>query len=318
MTMIYVPHRELWKPDPIEIPYRVRGMYRLRVRGPDRKVRKDTGWFPNLITNQGLDWLYTNGGYFNNFMVGTANTAPANTDTTLAAQIAFIGLSNPQSPSNGNSGTPPYYGYINLFGEFPQGAAAGNLQEIGLGPSSTGVFSRALIVNNVGVPTTLTVLANEFLDVSYQLQLYVPTVDVTGSVTVAGTVCNYTLRAADAAGGSWNQGNFNNYPGLFGMANVTLYSDVALPAITGVPSGVSQGGASSIAHGSYTAGQYYIDATASFGLGAGNGGLNNLALCHFGRVGNMGACSCLFGATIPKTSSQLMTLSFRQTWGRYP
>lgn len=317
MTMIYVPHRKLWKPDPIELPFKVRGKFRLQTFGPDRKLRKDTGWFPNLIVNHGLDALVANANYLEYCAVGTGNSTPINTDTTLDAQIAYTGSNGGTGPNN--SGASPYYGYCNVTYQFAQGAAAGNLQEVGiLANSSTACFSRALILNNVGAPTTLTVLSNEFLTVSYTLELYVPTVDVSGTVVVAGTTCNYTLRAAQAAT-QWNLAG-NAGQDVFGMKSMALYADTTLQPITGAlltPNASST--QDSIAQGTYTAGQYYLDGTATFGLGKGNSGNNNSAMIGFGQTyGQMGSVQCIFGATIPKTSSQIMTLTFRQTWGRYP
>lgn len=63
------------------------------------KITKDTGFFPNLITNQGLDFI---GNPVNGNMsfgvpdftpccsVGTGNNTPAFTDTTLQAWLAGI------------------------------------------------------------------------------------------------------------------------------------------------------------------------------------------------------------------------------------
>lgn len=319
MSLIILPRRKIIEPAPIAFVHKLRGMYRLRVRKADGRIRHDTGWFPNLITNQGLDYLYTNNQYLANCLVGTGNSAPANTDTTLNSQIAWVANNNGSAPPNGYSGSPPYYTYLNMSYEFGQGAAAGNLQEIGIGPDTSHCFSRALILNGVGSPTTLTILASEYLLVSYQLQLHSPTVDVTGSVTVSGTVCNYTLRASNV-NTSWSMGGSNSYPDNMGIRNMQIYSDTTLQPVTGGPVGTFQGQANNgYVNGSYTTGQYYIDGTANFALTDCNLGSNNCALVTWGpRAGGFGQCQCIFGATIPKTSSQIMSLTFRQTWGRYP
>jgi hypothetical protein len=314
--IILPPERRVIVP-PIELKYRVRGMFRLKVRRADGSLRKDTGWFPNLITNQGLDFLFTNTGYLGSCFVGTGNTTPAFTDTQLVAQVGGPGGgTGGQSPNNGNSGTPPYFGFLNMSYAFAQGAAAGNLQEIGIGNGSTQLFSRALILNSSGVPTTLTILSNEFLDVGYQLQLFVPTSDVTGSVTVSGTVCNYTMRAANAAGLQWGNGLFGNYPDGMGNARPFIFNDTSLQPITGALVGAAQGSPSTSVNGSYTTGQFFVDTTSTYDFTQCNGGANNSAMLAFGRVGSMGSAQIIFGATIPKTSSQVMTLTFRQSWAR--
>ena len=324
MSLIHIPWRDkkIIVDEPIILPYRVRGLYRCRVYGPDRDLRKDTGWFPNLITNQGLDYIGTTFLYLSYCAVGTGNGAPAFTDTVLNAQIASQFNAGGSSPNNGNGGSNPnFYGYLNMFYNFGQGAAAGNLQEIGIGiDTTTHLFSRALILNNVGAPTTLTVLANEYLSVSYQLQLYNATTDVSGSVNVSGTVCPYTLRAANCGSSSWTMGGFNAYPERAGLRRCTVYNDTVLQPITSGPIGASQGfNDNGWALGGYTPGNYYIDSTANFSFSQCNGGANNSALCTFGQNDQgFGSCQIIFGATIPKTASQIMTLTFRQTWGRYP
>jgi hypothetical protein len=296
--------------EPLDFKFRVRGLYRCEVRGPDGRLRKDTGWFSNLITNQGLDFLYQQRTPPAQCAVGTGNSTPANTDTQLNAQIAATSVA---STAIGNGGTTPnFYGFTTYTYQFGQGAAAGNLQEIGVGLPATPVslFSRALILNGSGSPTTLTILADEFLTVTYQLQLYNPTSDVTGSVTVSGTVCNFTLRAANANSSSW-------YGDQMGMDTMTLYSDTSLQPITGALVGTQQGGANSITYGSYSPGQYYIDSNAQWPLTSANGGANNSAMCTFGQATQRaGACQIIFGATIPKNNTQLLNLTMRQSWGR--
>lgn len=321
--MIILPARRklLVAEEPILLPYHVRGMFRCRVRRPDDRVRVDTGWFPNLIVNQGLDMMLAAGGqdYTAYCAVGTGNSTPANTDTQLNSLVASVYDNHPYAPpAVGNGGTSPnFYGYITNEYQFGQGAAAGNLQEIGVGPSGTSLFSRALILNNVGSPTTLTVLSDEYLSVSYTVQLYNPITDVTGSVNVSGTVCNYTLRAANCNGPAWQMGSAGSWPEGFGLNGVTLYNDTVLQPITGALVGTAQGTADSIALGTYTAGQRYLDGTATFQLSNANGGQNNSAMLTFGATLNrMGAAQIIFGTTIPKTSSQIMTLTFRQSWNR--
>ena len=47
--------------------------------------------------------------------------------------------------------------------------------------------------------------------------------------------------------------------------------------------------------------------------------LNSNVPIDFGNpFGGMGAAQIIFGTTIPKTGTQVMTLTFRQTWARYP
>jgi hypothetical protein len=63
------------------------GEYRLVIKRNGEEI--DTGWFKNLILNQGLDQLGTDGNVLVGYArVGTGTTAPAVTDTVLQAQVA--------------------------------------------------------------------------------------------------------------------------------------------------------------------------------------------------------------------------------------
>jgi len=168
------------------------GEYRL-VASTDpegKEVTKDTGWFGNLITDAGVERIglvNLNGQHdvrdsiLRAVRVGSGSTTPTFTDTSLDLEIASISL-------DGNGYGPPYissdgsnytdgYMHMTVVRQFGEGAAAGNLSEIGLGDADN-LFSRALILDEFGSPTTITVLANEYLTVYYTLRVYIPQTDV--------------------------------------------------------------------------------------------------------------------------------------------
>ncbi len=93
------------------------------------------------------------GDYMSTCMVGSGNAAPAETDTALQARAS---TSNINVQSN-NSNVSPRYGWRRRTFRFAAGAAAGNLSEVGVGWTTTAVFSRALILDGSGNPTTITV-----------------------------------------------------------------------------------------------------------------------------------------------------------------
>jgi hypothetical protein len=84
---------------------------------------------------------------------------------------------------------------------------AANLSEAGVGWGTSGstLISRALIIDPITqLPTTVTPLADELLDVTYELRYYPPLVDVTSpQVTLNGVVYNTITRAASVTGGRW-------------------------------------------------------------------------------------------------------------------
>src|SRR5690606_12895632 len=177
-TKILEPKRELI------LPVGVRGRYRLTVRGGDMRVRRESPWIDNLITNIGLDSL-ASGTSSRTCVVGTGNTAPNAADTALASQVASTTTTVTSSIQTDNNS--PYGMTATVVKRFAQGAAAGNLAEVGIGSAANALFSRALIVDEEGNPTTLSVQSDEVLDVTYQLIAYPPLSDVEDTVAITGS-----------------------------------------------------------------------------------------------------------------------------------
>lgn len=165
------------------------GHYRLRVEGPEGQSREDTGWFKNVITDEGLNAYATETWWLAVCVVGAGNSTPSASDTSLDSFIANSGRgSNTETESQ--SDTPPYYAYIRRKYTFPAGAAAGNVSEVGISwnGSSTGgdLTSRALILDENEQETTITVLSDEILIVEYEARIYPDFNDNIHSVTDSG------------------------------------------------------------------------------------------------------------------------------------
>src|SRR5574340_1768735 len=88
---------------------RVAGRLRVLVLDSAGNLKTDTGWFPNLITNTGLDTFGSApanypGSYYvgpNLCTVGTGNTTPAYTDTALVSPVAHT--TTPLQPPIGSA-----------------------------------------------------------------------------------------------------------------------------------------------------------------------------------------------------------------------
>lgn len=294
------------------------GRYKLAaVNAETGEVREETPWFDNLITDAGLEHIGANGvGTY--CMVGSGSAAPAVTDTTLAARVAAT--SGVQTASDVVATAAPWYVAQRRVYRFAVGVAAGNLTEVGIGWSTTAVFSRTLIKDGGGNPTTLTVLPSEFLDVTYEFRLYCPENDTPLSVTIGGTGYSGVIRAAYATNmGDWSPGHVLGN----GMGSVThdpvllAYSGATLGAQTSAPTGASSSsstGTSNFTLAAYVPGSKKRTITCTAGLNELNlaGGINALLFQPL----RAGTFQMSFSPPIPKTSSQTLSLTFELSWGR--
>lgn len=292
---------------------RIAGFYKIEaVDKFSGKRRVLADWFPNLITTNGANLLGANNGYFTTCCVGSGNTPPALTDTALQTLVGSTASTN--SSSQSSSGGTPWYGARTIQYNFPAGTATGNLTEVGVGVTTTNLFSRALILDGGGAPTTITVLASEALYVTYQVNQYAPTADSSGNVTIASVVYAYVIRAANAnSATAWGIANADA-PGITGTSGAQV-SNGSLGTVTGQPSGTLSP-ASSVANNSYSTGSFQLSGTATWGLTSGNvsGGIS-AALFGFGaQFGTRGQFQMSFSPVIPKDGSHILTLTVVNSW----
>lgn len=316
---IIEPRRE------IALSPRLAGLWRLRVRRPDGRVRHDTGWFHNLITDVGLNLIGTSQSWVQQCAVGSGNAAPAFTDTVLNAPIAQTG--NRIDTTSGSNQGADRYAYARATFRFNAGTATGNLAEIGIftGVGNDQLFSRALILDGGGSPTTITVLADEVLDATYEVRSYPPLADLVTTMTVNSTEHDVVLRTAQV--GNWDvRGGGLGVPigwaaGVSAGAQVYPSTSV-LGAVTGSPSGTA-GGATGSANFSYGSGSYFRDFQYSWDLTvAPSGGVAAVQVsCGSQSSGSGEGQSGMYfqlsvDPVIPKTGSNNLVLNFRQSWAR--
>lgn len=295
--------------------------------------------FDNIILNAGLNYAAGGGtGTISYCQVGTGNTAASATDTALVSRIAGTNTLPSDTMGSGTyvAGSPPYIEGRRTY-RFAVGAAAGNLAEVGVGWATSGsLWSRALIVDAGGSPTTITILSDEQLDVVYTLRVYPPSADITGSVTLAGLAYGYTLRASSISGSAWARSpsslldgfvsNFNNNSTKF-----LAYSG-AIGAVTSTPSGTSASANTSCITASYVnnsyqrAVEYKADLTDA-NLAAGIKSIQ-FYMMIYNNVNQFGyyqaefvapASIATYGTNIPKDATKVLKLTLMFTLARrYP
>ncbi len=281
--------------------------------------------FDNLVTNQGLDLIgVTNNpliGLQGGVAVGTGNTAPAATDTTLVAGIGFTTTQSNQTSSN--TPTAPYASNNIITWTFAVGGVVGNIAEIGMlcqnsiGSYTAGspVSTRALIQVG-GSPGTITLLSTDQLIVTYTLSATL-TSNVTGSFTITtdgvGTSFNYTIAPIALPSG----------PGNFYTGQAWNQLTYTLGNLAGVSSGPSNESAlqsttatcnpthtfTSASASTYVTGSFNRQFT--FVLGT-NNAISGMQLFYFG-MSYMGF-QMLLNNPINFLSTQTLSITMQFTW----
>lgn len=286
------------------------GRYTMEAVNVETGVKRLLAEFDNLVTDIGLNQLGF-GGVNPYCRVGSGSTAPANTDTTLVSQIGATGSTTANAA--GYSSTAPWYSWNRDTYRFAAGVAAGNVSEVGIGWNTTGptLFSRALVKDAEGNPTTITVLSDEYLDVTYECRLYSPTEDTSFPIVVSGVTYNVTGRVA-AANSGWSAQNAVRYGFVYPYApsNLGLYTG-SIGSITSGPGGSNTGSVQGN-YDAYSANSLKRTGKFVFDLGVGNGSNKSMYLSNIN-----GQFQFELDTPIVKTSDKILTLGFEYSWARH-
>jgi hypothetical protein len=301
--------------------------------GKEVSKRVVADWFPNLITNQGLDYLVDDNEVFTNILpattwafvycsVGTGNTTPAFTDTSLANFLVHTTTRLSTVGDVVTSGSPYYKSWVTTF-RFAEGDAAGNLAEVGVGWASNTLFSRALILDGVGSPTTITILSDEVLDVEYEYRVYPKETDVTGTVVFTGNIggtYDYTIRAAHVDE-KIPETTFDGFlpfemTRTSNISSGTRFERVyegSIGTILTSPSGTYDDVIPMTSFGTYTPGSFSLDITLTVPLTKGNLGAGIKSMLFFISTQYY---QIEFDTAIPKTDTDVIAITFTLDWGR--
>ncbi|WP_444919126.1 hypothetical protein [Microbulbifer sp. JMSA003] len=298
----------------IDIPVGFGGRFRVEkiCRNGERVIAAD--WHKNLITDNGLNKLATSTLEFIRYcQVGSGTATPAEGDTQLAGFIAsaiYTGSSDGRSTTPGNRYEWKRYTY-----QFDEGAVVGNISELGISPDNSGnLFSRALVKDSNGNPTTISVLADEILVVTYELRLYKPEGDFVGS----SNGYNYTARIAKCDSNyDWSlyTAKISFFTGSSGNNHLKVYAS-GIGEIDSDPyqSGYSSDSATpaNVFTNSYVNGSFKLSGGAVFDLDEANFTIRSSRFC----VGKM-TFQVEIDPPITKNNTQKLTLWHTISWGRY-
>jgi hypothetical protein len=298
----------------IDLKPSMSGFYKIEAVDKDTLERRVVAdWFPNLITDNGLNAFGTKG-VLARCMVGSGANPPTVSDTILQTQIAVTTTVTVSTQSAAT--TAPYYGSTLRTYRFDAGVAAGNLSEVGIGWLDVGTsycFSRALILDSGGFPTTITILSNEFLDVTYELRCYVPTSDVVTSITLAGTSYTCTIRPMQATVAAyWSPPATTPITASPSSPNSSAYAGPISALVTGSPSGTTGAGSNTAI--AYENNSLTRKGYAEFALGSANfgGGIQSISFYTNG----VGVYQVGFSPTIPKDITKTFRFDYGVSWAR--
>lgn len=295
------------------------------------RVKHDTGFFDNLITDVGMNrvgTVTTNAtnsiGAFNSlcgrFVVGSGSTTPAFTDTALVAPVAFA-TADPVLDSESSSYERGWY-EITVRHRFAQGQAAGNLSEIGIQHTGASgpLWSRALILDGAGNPTTITVLPDDFLTCYYTLRIMIPQDDAVFNIDVdydgdgiVPTVVTARPLQADSSLPSNGWGLQTASTSTSGGAHLRFFSGgLAVPTATN-----PLGSAIDRQTSSFTAVPYVTDSHQRFVTRTNGLNEHNSQTLRTARLGAlMGYWQIEFNPPLQKNNTQTMQLTFGYSWAR--
>ena len=321
----------------------IKGTFTLTVRNSDGSV-KQTLQFDNLITDTGMNRIAGNAGagvvegqtLFDRCLLSTSATTPTVTDTVMGGtQVSTATTSVVYPTTTVTSGSPNYVFTLQHGWKFATGAATGTWSSVGMEYSIGSLLFCRTLIRSGGTPTTLTILASESLDIRYDLTVTPVLTDGTGTVTINGTVYNWTSRVwaiGDAFGAlkikvSLGETNYGYTGALMGGGTIALGATTAgglssgnSPPQTGYTSLFSSGGSTdptSRTWAAYTSGSFSRAITYAWGSTiVATGGVVSVNGAAVRMGGICPPYQFIFSPAIPKGTTEELSLTFTVSWVR--
>lgn len=288
-------------------------------KGKSIDAMEEIADFPNLILDVGLREMGLAANYLNYCSIGTSSVTPSASQTKLIGLLRTTETNAIGEQTGANSDDPnnPYV-WRRVTKRFAPSGSNANISEVAFGstPNGSSAFNRALIKDSGGNPSTITLLGDEYLDVVYELRIYPPMQDITGTFTPTGIDTaprGYIVRPR-------GQGGVLTYNPILGWMVDRMITTVTsswnlvrsgdIGAIFSEPSGSGVSlNATSVMDPVGASGVY----TLTVPLSSGNfpTGIRSI-------VAAITSCKYQFQFDPPfmKTADDVFTFSFRHSWGR--
>ena len=340
MTHIWVPKVKILETELTSTKLGVCGEYTIKkykvgVKEPVQVV----GPFKNLITDWGMASIGPGTLNSSYIYLGAGTATPTVGDLQLANYAARTDSSAPTpSVTERDATATSFWAQTSLNKRFNPGQAVGTFTEVGFGddgsvpPASSPTYrlmSRALIVDGGGSPVAITVLADEYLDVTYTVRMYPPITDSTQTVNISGVSYTFNSRGLNfPASVSVTPSTVNYRPGFAGQAtpegSPRVYSGTAAgtpPALAAITASDMLNLGPQDGSGSYSAKSasgYTVTVPFVFGLGAGNlpYGIRGLATVASSQFLTFSTQATITPA-IPKDDTKVLSMGFSYSYARY-
>lgn len=317
----------------IIIPHRFTG--RIRLNAINKKTgtkRHLTPWFHNLVLDTGLDLVAQSSNWLDCCHVGLSDIPEDVTQTSLIDPIASTSVR--VQASNSVHDAVPYAGMSLITYEFAAGSLDGTIKEIGFGPSGvleSDLFNRSLIEDEFGNPSYTIIDPSEALQVQYELSLFSPQNDITGTVLIDGVSVGYTARAVSANNAQlWCPYNADNFVNL-GQASRAVFTTTPGPHVVAydgpigsnveIPTG-NNSPATYLTTVPYVAGSHQSVVRAEWDIGNANfvNGIKSIYWAFSPTVSNggnnFGGYQVEFDSPIMKTNEENFRFDLGISWSR--
>ncbi len=303
----------------VNIRNEIGATFKMRAFKADGVTTKETEEFHNLVLDTGLQRMGV-GAWGNRCLVGTGSSAPAISQTQLDSFLADTN-SIQSSDTSMNTTTKPYYYSIQRTYRFGEGVAAGNLTEVGLGWAESGqnpCWNRALIKDSNGVPTTLTVLSDEFLDVTVEIRIY-PAEIISGSFDFKNKL-GEVISSHTYSGYVYMHSAWDGTAARWLIKSLSLYENASLvqnPTSNIV--GTALGSASNTNITNEIISDTTLRSFIKYTLNQVNGACSGFVLGIDGAhaTGSRSVYKAVIDPPITKTNEMEITWTLDLTWGRY-
>lgn len=245
----------------------IKGLFTLKVLDRNGRVKVENE-SPNLIVNawlsqycslsnsiQGINNRADSFGYgwdlFSRAKVGTGSAAPTLGDTDLQNPLATVNSTAADVAQNSYTYDSVSDSFIFTMAKtlpYGIGAVVGNVSEVGVFSNSSSVgnssplFSRALVVDALGDPTTMPVTVEDQLVITYTLTGVIPR-SLSGSFDINSVTYNYEMKRSLPGFNNFFSEVIGARPGNFPSAVMLRDTDVSYPNPT---AGLGQAGFTTI------------------------------------------------------------------------